>query len=207
VSRKKPGPERLGAFSDNMISIIITIMVLELKVPHQASLTAVAALWPVMMSYALSYLIVALIWIHHHNLLLYIRHADSPVLYTNLLLLFLVSLIPFSTEYMAETRMAPFSTAMYAANFVLVTVAFTLFEHRVGLQTDPDDFELQQVRRIANRRSWVVLVLYLADVPLAYVHPPLALGLILINALFFGVPDVYRLLLHRKAEPLAPPVE
>lgn len=207
MSRKKPGPERLGAFSDNMISIIITIMVLELKVPHQASLTAVAALWPVMMSYALSYLIVALIWIHHHNLLLYIRHADSPVLYTNLLLLFLVSLIPFSTEYMAETRMAPFSTAMYAANFVLVTVAFTLFEHRVGLQTDPDDFELQQVRRIANRRSWVVLVLYLADVPLAYVHPPLALGLILINALFFGVPDVYRLLLHRKAEPLAPPVE
>jgi len=207
VSRKKPGPERLGAFSDNMISIIITIMVLELKVPHQASLAAVAALWPVMMSYALSYLIVALIWIHHHNLLLYIRHADSPVLYTNLLLLFLVSLIPFSTEYMAETRMAPFSTAMYAANFVLVTVAFTLFEHRVGLQTDPDDFELQQVRRIANRRSWVVLVLYLADVPLAYVHPPLALGLILINALFFGVPDVYRLLLHRKAEPLAPPVE
>jgi uncharacterized membrane protein len=207
VSRKKPGPERLGAFSDNMISIIITIMVLELKVPHQASLAAVAALWPVMMSYALSYLIVALIWIHHHNLLLYIRHADSPVLYTNLLLLFLVSLIPFSTEYMAETRMAPFSTAMYAANFVLVTVAFTLFEHRVGLQTDPDDFELQQVRRIANRRSWVVLVLYLADVPLAYVHPPLALGLILINALFFGVPDVYRLLLHRQAEPLAPPVE
>ncbi len=207
MSRKKPGPERLGAFSDNMISIIITIMVLELKVPHQASLAAVAALWPVMMSYALSYLIVALIWIHHHNLLLYIRHADSPVLYTNLLLLFLVSLIPFSTEYMAETRMAPFSTAMYAANFVLVTVAFTLFEHRVGLQTDPDDFELQQVRRIANRRSWVVLVLYLADVPLAYVHPPLALGLILINALFFGVPDVYRLLLHRQAEPLAPPVE
>jgi len=203
VSRKKPGPERLSAFSDGVIAIIITIMVLELKVPHEASLSAVAALWPVLVSYALSYLIVALIWINHHHLLLYIRHADSLVLYTNLLLLFLVSLIPFFTEYMAETRMAPFSTAIYAANFVLVAIAFMLFEYRVALQIEPDDLEILEARRVANQRNWIALGLYLLAVPLAYVHTALSLGLILVNALLFVVPDAYRLLFCEQPEPLA----
>jgi len=203
VSRKKPGPERLSAFSDGVIAIIITIMVLELKVPHEASLAAVAALWPVLVSYALSYLIVALIWINHHHLLLYIRHADSLVLYTNLLLLFLVSLIPFFTEYMAETRMAPFSTAIYAANFVLVAIAFMLFEYRVALQIEPGDLEVLEARRVANQRNWIALGLNVLAVPVAYVHPALSLGLILVNALLFVVPDAYRLLFHEQREPVA----
>ena len=203
MSRKKPGPERLSAFSDGVIAIIITIMVLELKVPHQATLAAVLALWPVLVSYALSYLIVAMIWVNHHHLLLYIRHADSLILYTNLLLLFLVSLIPFFTEYMAETRMAPFSTAIYAANFVTVAAAFMLFEGRVAQQIEPDDFEIQRVRRLAHRRNKVALVLYAVAVPLAYVHPALTLALILINAMLFVVPDAYRLLFHEPPAPLA----
>ena len=203
MSRKKPGPERLSAFSDGVIAIIITIMVLELKVPHEASLAAVLALWPVLISYALSYLIVALVWVNHHHLLLYIRHADSLILYTNLLLLFLVSLIPFFTEYMAETRMARFSTAIYAANFVVVAAAFTLFEHRVALQIDPDDKEIQQARRLANRRNWFALGLYALAVPAAYLHPALSLALILVNALLYVVPDAYRLLFREGPQPLA----
>ncbi len=203
MSRKKPGPERLSAFSDGVIAIIITIMVLELKVPHQATLSAVLGLWPVLVSYALSYLIVALVWVNHHHLLLYIRHADSIILYTNLLLLFLVSLIPFFTEYLAETRMARFSTAIYAFNFVLVACAFTLFEHRVARQIDADDLELQQARRLANRRNWLALALYAVAVPAAYLHPALALALILINALLYVVPDAYRLLFHEPPQPLA----
>ncbi len=203
MSRKKPGPERLSAFSDGVIAIIITIMVLELKVPHEASLAAVTALWPVLISYALSYLVVALIWINHHHLLLYIRHADSLILYSNLLLLFLASLIPFFTEYMAATRMARFSTAVYAANFVAVAIAFMLFEHRVSLQIDPDDREIQQARRLANHRNWLALGLYLLAVPAAYLHPALALGLILLNALLFVVPDAYRLIFHEQTLPVS----
>ncbi len=198
MSRKKPGPERLSAFSDGVIAIIITIMVLELKVPHEATLAAVPALWPVLISYALSYLIVALVWVNHHHLLLYIRHADALILYSNLLLLFLVSLIPFFTEYLAATRMAPFSTAIYAGNFVVVSIAFMLFEHRVALQIEPDDHEIQQARRLANRRNWIALGLYLLAVPAAYVHPALSLALILVNALLFVVPDAYRLLFHEQ---------
>ncbi len=203
MSRKKPGPERLSAFSDGVIAIIITIMVLELKVPHEASLAAVLALWPVLVSYVLSYLIVALIWVNHHHLLLYIRHADSLILYTNLLLLFLVSLIPFFTEYLAETRMAPFSTALYATSFVLVEVAFMLFESRVALQIEPDDLETQQARRLAHKRNWIALVLYAVAVPAAFLHPALSLAFILGNTLLYVVPDVYRLLFHEQPHPLS----
>ena len=193
VSREKPGPERLSAFSDGVIAIIITIMVLELKVPHQASLGAVLALWPVLTSYALSYLIVALIWINHHHLVLHVRHADSLILWTNLLLLFLVSLIPFFTEYMAETRMASFSTALYAASFVAVDASFMLFEHRVALQIDPEDTHTQDARRRAKRRNWIALWLYIVAVPAAYLHPAVSLGIILFNALLYVAPEAYKL--------------
>ena len=163
-------------------------MVLELKVPHQATLSAVLALWPVLGSYALSYLIVALIWINHHHLVLHIRHADARLLWTNLLMLFMVSLIPFFTEYMAETRMAPFSTALYAASFVLVDASFMLFEGGVARQIDPEDASTLQARRRANRRNWIALALYAAAVPAAYINPALSLAVILCNALLYVVP-------------------
>ena len=193
MSREKPGPERLSAFSDGVIAIIITIMVLELKVPHQATLSAVLALWPVLVSYALSYLLVALIWINHHHLVLHIRHANARLLWTNLLMLFLVSLIPFFTEFMAETRMAPFSTALYAASFVLVNLSFILFEGGVARQIDPGDVETLAARRRAHRRNWGALGLYTAAVPAAYLNPAVSLGLILFNALLYVVPEAFSL--------------
>ena len=193
MSRDKPGPERLSAFSDGVIAIIITIMVLELKVPREATLGAVLALWPVLISYALSYLIVAMIWVNHHHLVHHLRHADALVLWTNLLLLFLVSLIPFFTEYMAATRMARFPTALYASSFVMVAAGFMLFERQVALQIDTQDSETLVSRRRANRRNWIALGLYAIAVPAAYLHPAVTLSIILFNALLYVAPEAYRL--------------
>jgi uncharacterized membrane protein len=186
-----PGPERLSAFSDGVIAIIITIMVLELKVPHQPTLAAVLALWPVLASYALSYLIVALLWVNHHHLVHYTRHANPAVLWTNLLLLFLVSLIPFFTEYMAETRMARLPTTLYAINFLLVNIAFILFESRVARQLDPQDTYILAARERGRRRNWLAFALYALAVPAAWFSPALALAILLFNALLYIAPEAF----------------
>src|SRR5271163_373679 len=126
--KRKVGPERLGAFSDGVIAVIITIMVLELKAPHEASMAALLALWPTFLSYALSYLFVGIVWVNHHHVLRYTENADSFVIWTNLAFLFFVSLIPFFTAYLADNRMNSFTTAVYAAEFLAITIAFMFFE-------------------------------------------------------------------------------
>jgi uncharacterized membrane protein len=109
---RKPTPERLVAFSDGVLAIIITIMVLELKVPHNASPSSLLDLWPTFLSYAPSYLFVGIFWMNHHHLLHHTERAEPMVMWANLFVLFFVSLVPFFTEYMAETRMDTFPTAL-----------------------------------------------------------------------------------------------
>jgi uncharacterized membrane protein len=128
MARERTTPERLAAFSDGVIAIIITIMVLELKVPHEPSLRALSQLWPVRLSYALSYLFAGVFWANHHHLLRHARDTQPMIIWANLLVLFFVSLIPFFTEYMAETRLAAFTTALYAGVFLLVTLTFIFLQ-------------------------------------------------------------------------------
>ena len=125
--------------------------------------------------------------------MLHICHTKARLLWTNLLMLFMVSLIPLFTEYMAETRMAPFSTALYAASFVLVDASFMLFEGGVARQIEPDDTQTLEARRRGNRRNWIALGLYAVAVPAAYLNPAVSLGLILLNALLYVLPEVFRL--------------
>src|SRR5262249_6567282 len=110
------GPGRLEAFSDGVIAILITIMVLELKVPASHEPAALLALWPVMLSYLLSFLVVAIYWVNHHRLFHHAREVNNLVLWTNMAFLFCISLIPFGTAYMGENRFTPFSTALYAGS-------------------------------------------------------------------------------------------
>ena len=107
------GTGRVEAFSDGVIAIIITIMVLELKVPHDTSASALLDLTPVFLSYLMSFLIVAIMWVNHHHLLHTALRADAALLWTNNLLLFWMSLIPFVTGYMGENHTAPLAVAMY----------------------------------------------------------------------------------------------
>jgi uncharacterized membrane protein len=116
--------ERLTAFSDGVFSAIITIMVLDLKPPAQAKLSALLALWPTALSYAVSYLFVAIIWINHHRLLLFAHDATPNLIWWNFAHLFMTSLIPFSTAWIADTRLAASPVLVYAAVFVMVNIAF-----------------------------------------------------------------------------------
>ena len=139
MARRQPTTERLGAFSDGVLAVIITIMVLELKAPHGVSLTALMELWPTFLSYALSYLFIGVFWANHHHMLQYAERADHGVVWANLFVLFLVSLIPFFTAYMAENRLEPFTTALYAGIFFLITAAFMILQKVIASQFGSDN--------------------------------------------------------------------
>lgn len=175
MARSKATPERLGAFSDGVLAIIITIMVLDLKVPHESGLAAMAGMWPTFFSYALSYLFVGVVWINHHHLIRHTERAEPGVIWANLLLLFFVSLIPFFTAYMAE-KMDSFTTACYAGIFLLVTIAFMLFQNTIAKQFETA--ELREMDRAGRKRNWIALVSYAAAIPAAYLHPWVSLAIV-----------------------------
>src|SRR5438034_4993646 len=127
MSNKKTTPERLAAFSDGVFSVIITIMVLDLKPPAEATLKALLPLWPAALSYAVSYLFIAIIWVNHHHLLRFAEHATPRLIWVNFAHLFMVSLVPFSTAWVADTRLAAVPVFVYAAVFVLVNLAYCAF--------------------------------------------------------------------------------
>ena len=125
---------RLEAFSDGVIAIIITIMVLELKVPHGEQWADLARLWPVLLSYELSFIYVGIYWNNHHHMLHLARKVDSAVLWTNLHLLFWLSLIPFTTGWMGENHFASLPVAVYSANLFMCGLAYVILQARlVGL--------------------------------------------------------------------------
>jgi len=160
-------------------------MVLELKVPREGNPAALLALWPTFTSYALSYFFVGIVWVNHHHLLRYVEEADSVLIWTNLIFLFVVSLIPFSTAYMADTHMEPFPTALYAGVFLSITVAFMFFQWAIARQF-AEDAESRAMYRAGVRRNWIAAVLYALAIPAAYLHPAIALGIIaLVGALYF----------------------
>jgi len=186
----QPGTERLGAFSDGVLAIIITIMVLDLKAPHDASPDALLALWPTFLSYALSYLFIGVFWANHHHMLQYAERASHTIIWANLLVLFFVSLIPFFTAYMAENRMQPFTTALYAGVFFLVTVAFMILQKTVANESAPDG-ESKQRYRTASKRNWIALVAYVFAIFAAWLHPALSLIVIFGIAALYFIPDAF----------------
>jgi len=122
---------RLEAFSDGVIAVIITIMVLEMKVPHGADLAALAPLAPVALSYVLSYLMVGIYWNNHHHMLQATRQVDGTVLWANLLLLFCLSLLPFTTGWMGENHFALWPTLLYGVNLLACALAYTHLQARL----------------------------------------------------------------------------
>jgi uncharacterized membrane protein len=122
---------RLEAFSDGVLAIIITIMVLELKVPHDPTLQGLAALWPVFVSYVLSFVYVGIYWNNHHHMLSVTKEVDGSVLWANLHLLFWLSLLPFTTGWMGENHFATGPTALYGADLLACALAYYVLERRI----------------------------------------------------------------------------
>jgi uncharacterized membrane protein len=190
MTRQPMSKGRLEAFSDGVIAIIITIMVLELKVPHGADAASLLAVWPVFLSYLLSFLMVAIYWVNHHTLFNAAHHASTGLLWSNNALLFCLSLIPFATGYMGENDFAPFPTALYAATLLLAGVAFIPVRWSVMAQLK-DDASFVRRTKVARSKNYVSLGLYAIAIPLAFVHPALTLGLAFAVAAIYFLPNAW----------------
>jgi uncharacterized membrane protein len=179
--------DRLLAFSDGVIAIIITIMVLELKAPHGADWSDLANLAPVFSSYVLSFTFVAICWNNHHHLLYTLSRVNGTILWANLHLLFWLSLIPFATAWAGENPFAPMPTAVYGVAFLMPGCAYYLLV-RAMLQVEGPDSTLARAlgRDLKGKGS---VVIYAAGIALAFVEPWGAIALYVAVALMWLIPD------------------
>jgi uncharacterized membrane protein len=177
MREEKVTAERLTAFSDAVFAVIVTIMVLELKAPDDASLSALLPLWPTALSYAVSYLLIAIIWINHHHLMRFVGPPSLSLIWINFIHLFLVSLLPFATAWIARTHLASWPVVFYAGLFVCIDLAYNVFEHQVlaGAETTRVS---PHMRRVARRRSLIVLASFTAATIVAVFAPRVGFGLI-----------------------------
>jgi len=178
---------RMEAFSDAVLAIIITIMVLEIKVPHGAELTALRSLIPVFLSYTLSFLYLGIYWTNHHHMLYVTHRVNGAILWANLHLLFWLSLVPFVTGWMGEYRLAPAPTAVYGVILVLAGIAYLLLQRAILRQEGPDSTLAAAVGR--DRKGRASLLIYAVAIPVAFVYPWMAAALYVVGALMWLVPD------------------
>jgi len=196
---RKMTTERVSAFSDALIAVIITIMVLELKAPETPEISAMLSLWPTLVSYALSYLLIAIIWINHHHLLRLVRFASTRLIWINFVHLFLVSLLPFTTAWMARTDLAPIPVAVYAAVFVLVNAAYLMFEREILAHVETDAMP-EPARRLARRRTLVGLAIFVVAGLVAPVGPLLGFFLICCALVLYLQPEIFNSRLQQQIE-------
>jgi uncharacterized membrane protein len=179
--------ERLAAFSDGVIAIIITIMVLELKVPHGADWSVLVKVLPVFLSYVLSFVYIAIYWNNHHHLLHTVSKVDGRILWANMHLLFWLSLIPFATGWMGENHFAGNPTALYGVALLMPAIAYYMLQ-RVIIQSHGKDSHL--ARAIGNDfKGKISPILYLLAIVLAFFIPSVSYTVYVLVALMWLVPD------------------
>src|SRR3954468_21548164 len=178
---------RLEAFSDGVIAIIITIMVLELRAPHDANIASLRPLLPVFASYAMSFLFVGIYWNNHHHLMQVVEHVSGGVLWANLHLLFWLSLTPFVTAWIGETRFASWPIALYGCVLLFSGVAYFILT-RTLLAIHTSDSVLARALG-ADFKGKISMVIYAAAIPLSFVRGWLAYAIYMFVALMWLVPD------------------
>lgn len=181
------GTNRLEAFSDGMLAIFITIMVLEMKAPHGADLASLGAVWPVFLSYVLSFVYLGIYWNNHHHLFHACESINGKVLWANLHLLFWLSLTPFVTGWMGENHLAPLPTAVYGCVLLLSAVAYTVLARAI-IRLEGKGSKLAAALG-SDRKGKISLVLYAAAIPLAFVRTWAAAAIYVLVALMWLVPD------------------
>lgn len=164
---RKATPERLSAFSDGVFAVLITVLVLDLRAPERPTFDALLALWPTWLSYAVSYLFIAIVWVNHHYLMRYASEATSRLLWFNFLHLFTISLLPLSTAWMAVSELAPQPVAFYAAVFFLVNATYVALIWELIDRTPI----AKTVRRTMRIRSTVTLGLFATATGVALKYP------------------------------------
>jgi uncharacterized membrane protein len=178
---------RLEAFSDGVIAILITIMVLELRAPQGASVGALREVVPSLLSYVLSFVFLGIYWSNHHHLVHLVERVNGGVLWANLHLLFWLSLVPFVTAWMGANHYSAVPTALYGVVMVLASVAYTILEYTIIAAQGPDSKLARAIG--SNRKGLISLGLYVAAIPAAFVQPLISDTLFVIVALVWLVPD------------------
>ena len=178
---------RLEAFSDGVIAILITIMVLELRVPRGDDLGALRPLLPVFLTYVLSFVFLGIYWNNHHHMLHATDRVNGKILWANLHLLFWLSLVPFVTGWMGENHFASLPTAVYGAVMLLAAVAYTILQRVILKHQGPDSRLAAAVGK--DRKGKLSLACYVLAIPLAFVHQWISDALYVFVALLWLIPD------------------
>jgi uncharacterized membrane protein len=181
------GKERLTAFTDGVVAIIITIMVLELKVPHGTALADLVPVLPVFLSYVLSFIYVGIYWNNHHHMLTLCRTVTGPILWANMYLLFWLSLVPFASAWMGENQLSAGPVALYGGVLIMNAVAYTLLMTLLIRHEGPDSALARAMGR--DFKGKVSLVAYAAALVLAFIQPIAAVALYVIVAALWFIPD------------------
>ncbi len=183
---------RLEAFSDGVIAIIITIMVLEMKVPYEPSFAALRQMVPVFLSYLLSFVLVAIYWVNHHHMIHLVRKVDGPILWANMLLLFCMSLMPFVTGHLGQSRAAPYAVALYAILALAGAMSFYLLRYVIA-RHHRDNEHFMNLNRRMHRKNLLAIGIYCAAVAMAFVWVPASLALVSLPAAMYFLPEVHGL--------------
>lgn len=179
---------RLEAFSDGVLAIIITIMVLEMKVPHGSSWSDILPLWPVFVSYALSFAYIGIYWGNHHHMMHSMSKITSGITLANLNLLFWLSLIPFATAWMGENHFADNTIALYCAVLLMAAMAYYILQTLVVKHhLHPEEFT--KAHQLQNRKGQLSLVAYISALVAAYAYPLISGILVLGVAVIWLIPD------------------
>ena len=181
------GKTRLEAFSDGVIAILITIMVLELRPPHGSSLEELTPLIPKVLSYVLSFVYLGIYWNNHHHMLHVTRNVNGAILWANLHLLFWLSLVPFTTAWMGENHFAATPTAVYGVTLLMAAIAYFILARAIIHRDGPDS-----VLARAFGRDWkgkVSPILYTIAIFMAFVHEAVAQAIYVLVAIIWLVPD------------------
>ena len=179
--------DRLEAFSDGVLAILITIMVLELRVPHDTTLAALAPVLPVALCYLLSFVYIGIYWNNHHHMLYLTRRVDGAILWANLHLLFWLSLVPFVTGWMGENHFAPVPTAAYGVVLLMAGVAYFMLQRLIIVSQGEQSALAAAVGR--DLKGKVSPILYAIAIPLAFLRPWIAGALYIAVALMWLAPD------------------
>lgn len=187
MSKSVMGKTRLEAFSDGVIAILITIMVLELRVPHGDRLEDLAPLWPIFLSYALSFVYLGTYWNNHHHMLHTVHEVTGSILWANLNLLFWLSLIPFATGWLGENHFASRPAALYGVVMLMSAASYWILQTRIIASQGPDSLLRKAIG--GDRKGTLSLVLYALAIALAFVWNWASIAIYVGMALIWLVPD------------------
>jgi len=181
------GKGRVEAFSDGVLAVIITIMVLELHAPHDAELSALAEDAPAFLAYVLSFIFIGIYWNNHHHLFHAAQHVNGPILWANNFLLFCLSLVPFTTDWMGETHFAAFPVALYGVDLFMSGVAFFIVAHLLIRLHGPDSALARAFGR--DIKGIISPIFYVLGIGSAFIHPWIACAFYAAVAVMWFIPD------------------